>query len=154
MAEIKFVGFVDDWKRADASTGTQAQSHPNWAMRVNEKHSKKVDGQLVPSGVTRRTVKAGWDKEAERPVQIDFTQFRVGDRVEVSGIEVSEEYEFNGRKASSLVVKATSVRVVPPAKKGQGPLVQDLNRDVNRVVESVFGEESRPAVIDDLEAPF
>lgn len=154
MAEIKFTGFVDDWKRADHTTGAPAQSHPNWAMRVNENHSKKVDGQLVPSGVTRRTVKAGWDKQAERPVQIDFTQFRSGDRVEVTGIEVSEEYEYNGRKGQSLVVKATSVRLAPAAKKVQSPMVQEMARDVTQVVESVFGDDSRAVKLDDMEAPF
>jgi len=57
-------------------------------------------------------IKAGWDNAAGKPVDIDFTQFSVGDRVEVSGVGVSEKWERDGKKGSTLVLKATSIKPV------------------------------------------
>jgi len=106
MAEIKkMVGFVNDW------TQTNAQ-HPNWAMKVGEPHRKKTAEGYETVGTTYWTIKNGWDDAAGKPTDIDFTQFSVGDRVEVSGVSVSEKWERDGKKGSTLVLKATNVSFV------------------------------------------
>ena len=117
MAEIsKMIGFVNDW------TQTTAQ-HPNWAMKVGEPHRKKnAQGGYDVIGTTYWTIKAGWDSAAGKPVDIDFTQFSVGDRVEVTGTSVSEKWEKDGKKGSTLVLKAT--KVVPVISHSAAPVVQ------------------------------
>lgn len=146
MAEIKFTGFVDDWRRADHATGAQAQSHPAWGMKVSETHSKKVGDDYIQNGVTRRTVKAGWNKETNSPAEIDFTQFKTGDRVDVVGVEVSESWESNGRKGSSLVVKATSVTLAAHSARRTSKVAEETRQNVAEVISTVFA--------DDSEAPF
>ena len=118
MANVsKMVGFVNDW------TQTNSQ-HPNWAMKVGEPHRKKTADGYETVGTTYWTIKAGWDEAAGKPVDIDFTQFSVGDRVEVSGVSVSEKWEKDGKKGSTLVLKASNVSFVvskvatPPVQAG------------------------------------
>ncbi len=96
MAEIKFVGFVEDWTK-------NTPNHPDWAMRVSEPHRKKDGDQWVTVARTYRTVKAGYD------VTIDFTQFAKGTRVEVVGKEITETSERDGKRYDNLVVKAETV---------------------------------------------
>jgi hypothetical protein len=106
MANVsKMVGFVNDWTQANAQ-------HPNWAMKVGEPHRKKTPEGYETTGTTYWTIKAGWDEAAGKPADIDFTQFQVGDRVDVSGVSVSEKWEKDGKKGSTLVLKATSVKQV------------------------------------------
>jgi hypothetical protein len=107
MAEIKkMVGFVNDWNKTNPQ-------HPDWAMKVGEPHRKKLPtGEYETVGTTYWTIKNGWDEAAGKPANIDFTQFSVGDRVEVSGTSVSEKWERDGKKGSTLVLKATSVSFV------------------------------------------
>lgn len=103
MANIeKMVGFVNDWTQANPQ-------HPNWAMKVGEPHRKKTPAGYETIGTTYWTIKAGWDESAGKPAEIDFSQFSVGDRVEVSGVSVSEKWEKDGKKGSTLVLKATKV---------------------------------------------
>ncbi len=118
MANVsKMVGFVNDW------TQTNPQ-HPNWAMKVGEPHRKKTADGYETVGTTYWTIKAGWDEAAGKPVDIDFTQFSVGDRVEVSGVSVSEKWEKDGKRGSTLVLKASNVSFVvskvatPPVQAG------------------------------------
>lgn len=128
MAEIsKMIGFVNDW------TQTNAQ-HPNWAMKVGEPHRKKnAQGGYDVIGTTYWTIKAGWDSAAGKPVDIDFTQFSVGDRVEVSGVSVSEKWEKDGKKGSTLVLKAT--KVVPVISTSiQSPQAGTVNRGYEKAV--------------------
>jgi hypothetical protein len=96
MAEIKFVGFVEDWTKNNAQ-------HPDWGMRVSEPHRKKDGEEWVTVGRTYRTIKAGYD------VRIDFTQFKKGDRVEVIGKELTESSEKDGKRYDNLIVKAETV---------------------------------------------
>jgi hypothetical protein len=106
MANIeKMVGFVNDWTQAN-------HQHPNWAMKVGEPHRKKTPTGYETIGTTYWTIKAGWDEAAGKPADIDFTQFSVGDRVEVSGVSVSEKWEKDGKKGSTLVLKAVKVKPV------------------------------------------
>lgn len=107
MANIeKMVGFVNDWTQANSQ-------HPNWAMKVGEPHRKKnAQGGYDTVGTTYWTIKAGWDEATGKPVDIDFTQFSVGDRVEVSGVSVSEKWEKDGKKGSTLVLKAVKIKPV------------------------------------------
>ena len=119
MAEIKFVGFVDDWTK-------NTPQHPDWAMRVSEPHRKKDGDQWITVGRTNRTVKAGYD------VTIDFTQFAQGSRVEVIGKEVTETSEKDGKRYDNLIVKAESVTVI------DGP------RDAVAVVREVLAPDEMP----------
>ena len=107
MANVsKMVGFVNDWNR-------DSPQHPNWGMKVGEPHRKKLPtGEYETVGTTYWTIKAGWDDEAGKPANIDFSEFSVGDRVEVSGVSMSEKWESNGKKGSTLVLKAVSVKPV------------------------------------------
>ena len=98
MAQISFIGFVQDWNKDKAP-------HPKWAMKVTETHSKLDGDTWTVVGRTYRTVKAGWE------VTIDFTQFKTGDRVEVIGKEITESTETNGKRYENLVVKADSVTI-------------------------------------------
>jgi len=97
MAEIQFTGFVEEWTK-------NTPSHPDWAMKVSEQHRKKEGAAWVTVGRTYRTVKAAYG------VTIDFTKFRKGDRVEISGKEVTETTEKDGKRYDNLVVKAEFVK--------------------------------------------
>ncbi|WP_336698210.1 hypothetical protein [Curtobacterium sp. USHLN213] len=109
MAQITFTAFVEDWTQ-------NHQQHPDWAMKTAEPHRKRDGDQWVTTARTFRTVKGGYANDL--PVRIDFTQFRNGDRVVVTGTEVTEVREANGKKYYDLVCKATSVTVAP--QNGQG----------------------------------
>lgn len=105
MAKIEVTGFVSDWKYgAD-------EPNPEWAMKVIERHSKKNGDAWEVVGKTVFTVKAAYG------VSLDFRKFEPGDRVTVTGTQVTEtrgEY-------SNLVIKATDVVVL--SKK---PLADDV----------------------------
>lgn len=127
MANIeKMVGFVNDWTQANPQ-------HPNWAMKVGEPHRKKTADGYETIGTTYWTIKSGWDNAAGKPVDIDFTQFSVGDRVEVSGVSVSEKWEKDGKKGSTLVLKAT--KVVPVISTSvQSPQAGTVSRGYEKAV--------------------
>ena len=101
MAKIEVIAFVQEWRRGSSE-------QPDWAMKIDEVHSKgsaETGWEVV--GHTYFTVKAGYEK------QIDFTQFKKGDRVKVIGKQVTEvkgDYK-------NLIIKADSVEVL--AVKGQ-----------------------------------
>jgi len=104
MAKVEFVGYVMSWKYGSD------EPNPNWAMKVSESHSKKnADGGWDVEGYTNFTVKAGYQ------VEIDFTQFKKGDRVKVIGMQKTEK---NG-EYSNLVVKATEITVEAKAKPAE-----------------------------------
>lgn len=105
MAQITFTGFVEAWSQNNPQ-------HPDWAMKTAEPHRKRDGDSWVTVGRTFRTVKAGYADGA--PVGIDFTRFAKGDRVTVSGVEVTEVREVNGKKFYDLVVKATDVALAEP----------------------------------------
>lgn len=132
MAEIKFTGFVDEWTKANPQ-------HPDWAMRVSESHRKKDGDKWVTVSRTTRTIKAAYG------VDIDFTKFTAGSMVTITGKEITETSERDGKRYDNLVVKADSVTV--EAHGGQ--------RAVNQSAPSNF---SAPAgwepVAEDLEMPF
>ena len=127
MANIeKMVGFVNDWTQSNPQ-------HPNWAMKVGEPHRKKTADGYETIGTTYWTIKSGWDNAAGKPVDIDFTQFSVGDRVEVSGVSVSEKWEKDGKKGSTLVLKAT--KVVPVISTAvQSPRAGTIERGYEKAV--------------------
>jgi hypothetical protein len=106
MADITFTGFVDDWTK-------NSPQHPDWAMRVSEPHRKKDGDNWVTVARTNRTVKAAFD------VKIDFTQFKKGDRVVITGKEITETSEKDGKKYDNLVVKAEKVEVLSSAPTAQ-----------------------------------
>jgi uncharacterized lipoprotein YehR (DUF1307 family) len=86
-------------------------------MRVSEAHQKKDGDTYVTIARTYRTVKAGWE------VEIDFTQFKKGDLVEVVGKELTETSEKDGKSYNNLVVKAETVTLVPV--RGAAPAVDN-----------------------------
>jgi hypothetical protein len=96
MAEITFTGFVQEWLKG-------SPQHPHWGMKVAETHQKKEGDEYKTVSRTYRTIKAGYETE------IDFLAFKEGDRVTISGRELTEVSEKDGKKYYSLVVKATSV---------------------------------------------
>lgn len=108
MAEIKFVGFVEDWTKNNPQ-------HPAWGMRVSEPHRKKDGDNWVTVGRTNRTVKTAFG------VTIDFTQFAKGSRVEVVGKEVTETSEKDGKTYDNLVVKAETVTVLDGPRTQAAP---------------------------------
>lgn len=99
MATITFTGFVEPWTKNN-------EQHPDWGMRVAEPHRKKDGDQWVTVARTFRTVKSAYG------IDIDFTRFNKGDRVQVSGTEVTEVSERNGETFYNLTVKAESVEVL------------------------------------------
>lgn len=98
MSKIaELVAYVSDWKY-----GTD-EPNPSWAMKVSEPHYKKEGNKYVKIGSTNYTIKAAYG------VDIDFTQFRQGEKVIITGTQLSEEWESNGKKGKNLIIKATSV---------------------------------------------
>jgi hypothetical protein len=105
MANIDFYGFVDPWQK-------DSPEHPDWGMKVTEVHQKKENDEWVPTGGrTFRTVKAAYG------VEINFADFKQGDRVHIVGTEVTEVSERNGTKYYNLVVKAKSIEVMKAGEK-------------------------------------
>ena len=104
MAEIRFTAFVE------GNLG-------NWAIKTSEPHSKKEeDGSWTTVSRTFRTVKAAYGHD------IDFTQFREGDRVEIIGKEVTEIREAEGQTYYNLVVKAEDVQLASQGARKQPPV--------------------------------
>lgn len=122
MAQITFTAFVEDWTQNNPQ-------HPDWAMKTAEPHRKRDGDQWVTTARTFRTVKGGYANDA--PVRIDFTQFRKGDRVVITGTEVTEVREANGKKYYDLVCKATSVMLAP--QNGQGARQQPNDQYAGQV---------------------
>ena len=100
MAKIEVIAFVSDWK-------FQTAEKVDWAMKINESHSKKNGDSWEVIGHTRFTVKAAYG------VEIDFTKFNSGDRVKVIGTQVTEERG----EYKNLVIKADSVEVLAPSAR-------------------------------------
>lgn len=106
MAKIEFTGFVDPWSATE-------DQHPKWGMKVVELHSKKNDKDVWETvGRTWRTVRAAYGTE------VDFTQFKKGDRVVITGTEVTVASESNGKKFYNLTVNAASVALEAGMAKG------------------------------------
>lgn len=102
MAEIIVSNaFVQEWKR-DSN-----EPNPDWGMKICENHQKKDGDKWVTIGRTYFTVKNGWE------VNIDFRQFKTGDRVKVIGKQVTESRVGNdGKTYYTLTIKAQSVDLV------------------------------------------
>lgn len=98
MAKIEFTGFVDPWSASE-------EQHPKWGMKVVELHSRKKENseEWETVGRTWRTVRAAYGTE------IDFTEFKKGDRVTITGTEVTVASESNGKKFYNLTVNAASI---------------------------------------------
>jgi len=104
MAKIEVIAFVQDWRYGSD------EPNPSWGMKIDEVHSKgsnETGWEVI--GHTYFTVKAGWE------VNIDFTQFKKGDRVEVKGRQVTEKKG----EYSNLIIKADSVTLLAPSKRSQ-----------------------------------
>lgn len=110
MAKIaELIGFVEGWSKDNPE-------NPSWGMKLSEPHSKKDGEKWVTVSRTYYTIKAAYE------VEIDFTQFKKGDRVRIEGTqltEVSGEYK-------NLVVKATSVEVIAPRESGATSALKNI----------------------------
>lgn len=107
MAQVKFIGFVNEWRK------DSDEKHPNWALKCGEPHRKKLpSGEYETIGTSYWVVKNGWDSTKNAPADIDFTQFSVGDRIEVTGTSITEKWESNGKKGTTLICKAEKVSFV------------------------------------------
>jgi hypothetical protein len=114
MARIEVTGWVSDWKYQTS------EPNPDWGMKLNESHSKKNDaGGWEVVGNTRYTIKAAYG------VQIDFRNFKSGDRVLVKGTQVTEERG----EYKNLVVKAESVEVLATSARAAGGAKPQLVED-------------------------
>ena len=98
MAKIEVTGWVSDWKFQNSE-----EPNPEWGMKLSEAHSKKTGDSWEVVGHTRFTVKAAYG------VSIDFRQYKSGDRVKVTGTQVTEERE----QYKNLVIKAETIEVLP-----------------------------------------
>lgn len=107
MAAITLIGFVDNWTK-------NTPEHPDWAMRVTEPHRKKDGDQWVTTSRTNYTIKSAYD------VDIDFTQFPVGARVEIVGKQLTETTEKDGKRYDNLIIKAETVTILD-APRNQAP---------------------------------
>lgn len=108
MAKIEIESaFIEAWTK-------NTDEHPAWGMKTAEPHSrKKEDGSGYETvGRTFRTVKVS------RASGIDLTQFAKGDRVSITGKEVAETREHEGKKYYDLVVWAD--RVEPAERRAEG----------------------------------
>lgn len=108
MAKIEIESaFIEPWTK-------NTEEHPAWGMKTAEPHSrKKEDGTGYETvGRTFRTVKVS------RASGIDLTQFAKGDRVSITGKEVTETREHEGKKYYDLVVWAD--RVEPAERRADG----------------------------------
>lgn len=129
MAEIRFTAFVE------GNLG-------NWALKTSEPHSKKDENdQWVTVARTFRTVKAAYGHD------IDFSQFREGDRVEIIGKEITEIREVENEagtieKYYNLVVKAEDVALAS----------QGARRPVSNPVEEAWATAPASPMNDD--SPF
>jgi len=124
MARIEVIAFVSDWKYQTA------EPNPDWGMKINESHSKKNGDSWEVIGHTRFTVKAAYG------VEIDFTKFKSGDRVKVTGTQVTEERG----EYKNLVIKADSIEVLAVSSR----------------VSAAIAETRKPGYVSDLivDAPF
>lgn len=108
--------FIEAWTKSD-------DQHPAWGMKTAEPHSrKKEDGTGYETvGRTFRTVKVS------RATGIDLTQFSKGQRVKVSGKEVTETREHDGKKYYDLIVWADRVELAEGAQGARqaAPVAQD-----------------------------
>lgn len=97
--------FVESWTK-------NQEQHPAWGMRTAEQHRRKNDqGQYETVGRTFRTIKVS------RSSGIDLTQFAKGDRVKVTGSEVTESREYEGKTYYDLIVWADSVELVQAGQR-------------------------------------
>jgi len=128
--------FVEAWTR-------NTDEHPAWGMKTAEPHSRKNEsGGYDTIGRTFRTVKVSRDSG------IDLTRFRKGDRVTISGREVTETREHEGKKFYDLVVWADRVESV-----GRGGTVDRGSQPVSQTNDA--WSSPMPVVGSfDAEAPF
>ena len=111
MAKIEVTAFVSDWKfKTD-------EPNPAWGMKISESHSKKNGEAWEIVGHTRFTVKAAYG------VEIDFKAFKSGDRVKVTGTQVTEERN----EYKNLIIKADSIELLAPSARSQSnaPTIAD-----------------------------
>lgn len=109
MAKIEIKSaFVEPWTK-------NSEEHPAWGMKTAEPHRRKNDrDEYETVGRTFRTVKVSRDSG------IDLTQFSKGQRVQVSGTEVTETREHEGKKYYDLVVWADRVELAEGQQASNG----------------------------------
>ena len=102
MAKIEFEGFVNE-----------AVGNPVFVLKVAENHRKKnTNGEFENAGKTFFDVKVGRDSG------VDLSMFPKDTRVKVSGRQLTEVWEHNGKKYYTLTVWADRIEVAQAAQGG------------------------------------
>ena len=102
MAKIEFEGFVNE-----------AVGNPVFVLKVAENHRKKnANGEFENAGKTFFDVKVGRDSG------VDLSMFPKDARVKVSGRQLTEVREHNGKKYYTLTVWADRIEVAQAAQGG------------------------------------
>ena len=102
MATISFEGFVNE-----------QVGNPVFVLKVSENHRKKnASGEFENAGKTFFDVKVGRDSG------IDLSSFPKDTRVKVSGRQLTEVREHNGKKYYTLTVWADRIEAVQAAQGG------------------------------------
>jgi len=104
MAKIEFDGFVNE-----------QVGNPVFVLKVAENHRKKnANGEFENAGKTFFDVKVGRDSG------VDLSSFPKDTRVKVSGRQLTEVREHNGKKYYTLTVWADRIEVAQAAQGGSG----------------------------------
>ena len=102
MAKIEFDGFVNE-----------QVGNPVFVLKVAENHRKKnANGEFENAGKTFFDVKVGRDSG------VDLSSFPKDTRVKVSGRQLTEVREHNGKKYYTLTVWADSIEAAQAAQGG------------------------------------
>lgn len=104
MAKIDVTGWAQDWSKD--------KPQPHWGMKFAETHSRKTaDGYEVVAR-TFWTVKAGWQ------VEIDFSQYKSGDRLRIVGSQITEKTTGqDGKEYTNLILRAETIERVQDLRK-------------------------------------
>lgn len=102
MAKVEFEGFVNE-----------AVGNPVFVLKVAENHRKKnANGEFENAGKTFFDVKVGRDSG------VDLSSFPKDTRVKVSGRQLTEVREHNGKKYYTLTVWADRIEATQAAQGG------------------------------------
>ena len=102
MAKIEFEGFVNE-----------QVGNPVFVLKVSENHRKKnASGEFENAGKTFFDVKVGRDSG------VDLSMFPKDTRVKVSGRQLTEVREHNGKKYYTLTVWADRIEIAEARNGG------------------------------------
>lgn len=108
MAEVTVKGSVVAWRY-----GTEEPS-PEWAFKFVESHNKKnADGSYQVIGSTVWQVRQGWN---DGPTSFDFSQYQVGDKLLITGTQITQTNKNGETVYKNLLLKAKTIEVIGRVK--------------------------------------